>query len=98
MVSDMVLLKELPESVKESAAAYVGCISGAVLKKEYLGGMEMAGFRDVTVIDESAMSLDSWTNDPTSKTLAESFHVPQDKVEEMMRAVVSVRVSGKKLC
>ena len=28
-VSDMVLLKELPDVVKQSVAAYVGCLSGA---------------------------------------------------------------------
>ena len=96
MVSDMVLLRELPESVKGSIAAYVGCLSGAILKKEYLGGIEMAGFQDVRIIDESSLSLDSWTNDPTSKAIGESLGVPHDKVGEILRAVVSIRVCGVK--
>src|SRR3990170_4696758 len=32
MISDMVLLNELPEAVKKSVQAYVGCISGAEMK------------------------------------------------------------------
>ena len=35
MVSDLVLQKELPASLKKSAAAYVSCIAGAALKDEY---------------------------------------------------------------
>jgi arsenite methyltransferase len=98
MVSDMVLLKELPESVKESIAAYVGCLSGAILKDEYIGKIEMAGFQDVTIIDKSAAPFDSMGNDPTAKVIVESVNLPPDKVEEVIRAVVSVRVSGVKPC
>jgi Methylase involved in ubiquinone/menaquinone biosynthesis len=97
MVSDMVLLKELPASVKESITGYVGCLSGAIVKKEYIGEIEMAGFQDVTIIDESSLSLECWTNDPTGKAIVESFNVPQNKLEEIIRAVVSVRVCGVKL-
>ncbi len=96
MVTDMVLLRELPESVKGSIAAYVGCLSGAILKQEYLGGIDMAGFQDVRIIGESSLSLDSWTNDPTAKGIGESFGVPRDKVGEIIRAVVSIRVCGVK--
>jgi ubiquinone/menaquinone biosynthesis C-methylase UbiE len=35
MVSDLVLLKQLPEVVRQSVEAYVGCIGGAVMKDEY---------------------------------------------------------------
>ena len=44
MVSDIVLLKELPEEIKNSVAAYVGCIAGATTKKEYLEAIQAAGF------------------------------------------------------
>jgi len=41
VVSDIVLLKELPEIIKNSVEAYIGCISGAIMKsinvtEEYL--------------------------------------------------------------
>jgi arsenite methyltransferase len=97
MVSDMVLLKELPDEVKESLEAYVGCLSGAILKEEYLRGIELAGFQDVTVIDESTLSFESWANDPTAQLIAESFRVPQEKVAEITSAVVSIKVCGQKI-
>lgn len=96
MVSDIVLLKELPQGVKELTSAYVGCISGAILKKEYIEEIEMAGFQDVTIIGESSLSLDSWTNDPTAKTLAENFRLSSNQVEKIIGSAVSIRVSAKK--
>jgi len=35
-VSDVVLLKELPEFVKSSTEAYIGCLAGAIMKDDYL--------------------------------------------------------------
>ncbi len=37
VVSDIVLRRELPQEIRDSVSAYVGCISGAVLVDEYLG-------------------------------------------------------------
>jgi len=38
MISDMVLLKELPDFIKNSIEAYIGCLSGAIMRDEYRGG------------------------------------------------------------
>jgi arsenite methyltransferase len=47
MVSDMVLLKELPKAIKDSVEAYVGCIAGASMKDDYLKLIKDAGFKSV---------------------------------------------------
>ena len=52
MVSDLVLLKQLPEAVRTSVEAYVGCIAGALMKDVYLASIEAAGFRDVSIVAE----------------------------------------------
>ena len=57
MVSDMVLLKELPESIKNSVEAYVGCVAGASRKEEYLATVAEAGFREVEVVSESSFGV-----------------------------------------
>ena len=51
LVSDMVLLKELEGEYKNDSDLLVGCVSGAVLKNEYLKMIEDAGFK-VTVKSE----------------------------------------------
>jgi arsenite methyltransferase len=53
MVSDIVVEKGLPKSVKNSSEAYCSCIAGAALKKDYLQTIEKACFKDIKVAGES---------------------------------------------
>lgn len=48
-ISDIVLEGELPAKWKEVAELYAGCVSGAIQKKEYLGIIEEAGFKNSTL-------------------------------------------------
>jgi len=52
MVSDIVLVGELPASVKDSSDAYVSCLAGAVSKEEYLSAIGEAGFQRVEILGE----------------------------------------------
>ncbi len=53
-LSDIALKQELPNEVKHSVEAYVGCVSGALLIKQYRSLMEQAGFAAVVVTDTGA--------------------------------------------
>jgi arsenite methyltransferase len=55
MVSDVVLLKELPESLKNSAEAYVACVAGASKKDDYLKMIKDAGFKSVKAVNASEL-------------------------------------------
>jgi len=44
MVSNIVLLRPLPESVMKSIEAYVGCLVGAMLRNEYIRVIKRARF------------------------------------------------------
>jgi SAM-dependent methyltransferase len=48
-ISDIVLEGELPARWKEVAELYAGCVSGAIQKKDYLGIIEEAGFKNMTL-------------------------------------------------
>ena len=52
VVSDIVLVAELPKSVRESVEAYVGCVAGASMKGDYLRMLQEAGFERVEVVEE----------------------------------------------
>ena len=43
-ISDMVLLAELPEELRNDKDLLVGCVAGAVLKADYLNLLETTGF------------------------------------------------------
>ncbi|MGB9592608.1 MAG: arsenite methyltransferase [Anaerolineae bacterium] len=58
MVSDVVLLRQLPEFVRGSLEAYVACVAGASLKDAYLDAIRAAGFQDVRVVGEIPYALD----------------------------------------
>ena len=51
-ISDIVLEGSIPESIQEAAEAYVGCVSGAMQKEEYLEIVRAGGFPDVTIRKE----------------------------------------------
>ena len=96
MVSDIVLLKELPDFIKESVAAYVGCISGAMLKDDYLGAVKAAGFKDIKVIEETNFPIESMANDPTAQVIMKEMKITPEKVKEIGQAVLSVKVQAVK--
>ena len=96
MVSDIVLLKELPDVVKKSIEAYVGCVSGAALKDEYLRTIKAAGFQDVRIIDETSFPVEFIANDPTAKELFKNSKMPPEKVREVASSIISIKVYGAK--
>lgn len=49
-ISDIVLTGELPKKLEEAAEMYAGCISGAILKDEYLQIINQLGFTNIEVI------------------------------------------------
>ena len=96
MVSDIVLLKKLPGFVRESVEAYVGCISGAMMKDKYLDAIKSAGFKKVQVVDESIFPLDCVANDPIGGRILEGLKVSEGQLKEVEGSISSIKVSGIK--
>lgn len=59
-ISDIALKSELPEEIAKSLAAYVGCISGAIMMEDYREGLLEAGFGHVEIVDSGA-DLNAYT-------------------------------------
>ena len=95
MVSDIVLLRPLPESVRGSVEAYAGCISGAMLKEDYLRAMTEAGFSEVELVGEAPYSIGS-SNPDTSELAALAEDLPAEDVATAAESVVSVKVRAVK--
>jgi arsenite methyltransferase len=94
MVSDIVILKELPEPIKNSIAGYIGCLSGAVMKDQYIGAVKEAGFEDVRVVDEVFYPVDSMADGPTA--IIKDSQIPPEKLAQYASSVLSVKVHAVK--
>ena len=53
-ISDIVLLKELPDSIRNNEDLLAGCVAGAELKDKYLELIKKAGFEKLQVVDKSS--------------------------------------------
>jgi arsenite methyltransferase len=96
MVSDLVLKRPLPESVKGSVEAYAGCVSGAMLKDDYLQAMMDAGFRNVEILAESNYPIGA-INPDTSELAALAEGLPPGDVADAADSVTSVKVRAQKV-
>lgn len=56
-ISDVVLVGNLPQSIQEASEMYVGCVSGAIQKSEYLEIIKEAGFVNYNVQKEKLITL-----------------------------------------
>lgn len=96
MVSDIVLQKDLPEFVKDSITAYVGCVAGADLKDVYVETIRKAGFQDVKIVDEVTYPAEFATDSPEAKTVLKELKMSAEEAKEVASSVLSIKVSAIK--
>ncbi|MDD5438709.1 MAG: arsenite methyltransferase [Candidatus Omnitrophica bacterium] len=96
MVSDLVLVKDLPRAIKDSVEAYVGCLAGASFKKDYLNYIKEAGFENIKVVGETFYPVEAMANDATAKVVKNSPVVSLDDLKEIEHSVASIKVSAEK--
>src|SRR5690606_474995 len=56
-ISDVVLVGELPEKLRNVAEMYAGCVSGAIQKQVYLELVAQNGFKDITLQKEKPIVI-----------------------------------------
>ncbi len=95
MVSDMVLIRDLPEKILNSTEMYTGCIAGALKKEDYLSKIRNSGFNNITIVKEDAISLLDYIG--SDKVVSESVKdMSKDEINSISSAVVSIKISAKK--
>jgi len=56
-ISDVVLVGELPEKLRQAAEMYAGCVSGAIQKNEYIDIIRSKGFHSVEIKKEKVIEI-----------------------------------------
>ncbi len=96
MVSDIVLLKELPETIQDNIPAYVGCISGAIIKDDYLSSIKSAGFKDVKIMDETVFPLNYIIGDETALIVKNKLNLSEKQIKDVENSIASIKVYALK--
>jgi arsenite methyltransferase len=92
-ISDIALNKKLPDKVRESIDAYVGCISGAMLIDDYKKVVESSGLKDIKIISKGASScIEPDTKDPIGRAILDSL----GENESLEGYAVSIYIEGRK--
>ena len=91
-VSDIVTYSKIPEGLREEATLYAGCVSGALIKDDYLSMIEEVGFQNITVQREEKMNLpDSMLEKYLSKEEVKKY-------KDEFAGIASITVYGEKPC
>ena len=56
-ISDIVLVGDLPDALREDAEMYAGCVAGAIQKDDYMGFINASGFESVTIQKEKPIVI-----------------------------------------
>jgi len=96
MVSDLVLVKDLPDAIKESVEAYVGCLAGATMKEEYLRHINKAGFQNAEIISQINYPIEAMANDVTAQVIKNNPDIKQEDLLGIKDSVVSIKVRAVK--
>lgn len=96
MVSDLVLLRPLPATIRESVEAYVACIAGAMVKDDYLGAIRAAGFTGVKIVAEKPFPAELVLEDSLASGVAKTLKLSRKALEEHISSVLSLSVTASK--
>ncbi len=90
VVSDIVVKGDMPDSLRNSAAAYAGCVAGALQEEAYLQSARTSGLKDIEIKSRRVIDL-------PPAFLQE--HLDKDELAEWGKGqsgIYSITVSGKK--
>ncbi|MCW4019577.1 MAG: arsenite methyltransferase [Candidatus Bathyarchaeota archaeon] len=96
MISDMVLLKEIPKEILNNVAAYVGCIAGAEKKDAYLRHIKQAGFAEVEIVEETPMPIEALISQETVTDILNELKITMNDAAEIFGAAISIKVTATK--
>ncbi|MCX8053129.1 MAG: arsenite methyltransferase [Armatimonadetes bacterium] len=74
LISDIALMKELPEHIRKSVDAYVACLAGALLVDEYCKIIESSGLTDIKItVNGDSSCVASTTQNPVARRIVDEL-------------------------
>ena len=95
-VSDMLRLRELPDSFDSSLEAYASCLPGAITREDYEEALIEAGFEDISITGHTPVPTDLVFDEPFADAVIEKLKAKPQALIEIAQSVVSVDVRARK--
>jgi arsenite methyltransferase len=92
-VSDVVLLRDLPDEVRNDLGAWAECVSGAVVEDKYISAIKKAGFSKVKIEDRAVYTheqMEDYLGDTDAAKTAMVFDM------DLSQLVASYKISAVK--
>lgn len=96
MISDIVLLKDLPDYIINSVEGHIACLAGAVRKEAYITAMTAAGFTDINIDKQAPFPLELMLNDPIAQKIISENNPSQAEIEAVSNSIMSISFSATK--
>lgn len=90
-ISDVVLVGELPEKLRQNTELYAGCVSGAIQKNDYINTIRNAGFSNISIQKEKLIEIP----DLTLLSIMKKDEV--DNFKKSKTGIYSITIFGQKI-
>jgi arsenite methyltransferase len=91
-ISDIITYDTIPEGLREEASLYAGCVSGALVKEDYMALIEKAGFKNIQIQKERKIEL------PDSMLAKYLDEAGIEKFKQEFAGIASITVYAEKPC
>lgn len=96
MISDIILLNDLPAYIKNSVEGHIACLAGAVRKEHYLDAIQKAGFTDISIDKEAPFPIELMLNDPIAEKIVRENNLSEKDVKDIANSIASILISARK--
>ena len=96
MISDIILLKDLPDYVKNSVEGHIACLAGAVTKAHYLDAIAKAGFEHIRIDKQASFPIELMLNDPIAAKIVRENNLTEKEIKDIANSIASISISAKK--
>ena len=96
MISDIILLKDLPAYVKNSVEGHIACLAGAVTKEHYINAITKAGFENISIDKQAPFPIELMLNDPIAEKIVRENNLTEKEIKDIANSIASISISAKK--
>lgn len=96
MISDIILLNDLPDYVKNSVEGHIACLAGAVKKEDYINAISKAGFTGISIDKQAPFPIELMLNDPIAEKIVRENNLSEKEIEDIANSIASISISAKK--